>query len=192
MVTKIYFKDIKDKNPLDAIQYIQKLDKGLVKDVLTKDLLNEAALNKPFADTYYSELFPRGIYLFFNENDIIRYVGETNSGFFGRLMTHMDVTPMGAWAGNIMLVKMGVERTKKHFLDLIEADYEVDWATAKNYKLVLIEISHDELNKKELKWLEKVIMKAFKEVFGQQLLNTHIGRLHNSDWEKTIEYLVTE
>lgn len=192
MVTKINFTEIKDKKPWDAIQYIQGLRKGLVKDVLTIDLFNMKFLQMPFADTLYNDLYPRGIYMFFDENDQIRYVGESNSGFFGRLMRQMDTTPGGVWAGNIMLIKMGVERTGKPFKELTESDHEVDWEIAKNFKLVLLEVSHDELNAKELKWLEKVIMKTFNDSDNHRLLNTRIGELSPTDWDKTIEYLVTE
>lgn len=192
MVTKIYFNDIKDKKPWDAIQYIQGLKKSIVSEVLTIDLLNENALNKPFASTFYKELYPRGVYILFDENDNVRYVGESNKGFFERLMAQFDTTHYEYWGWNAMLRKMGGIRTGKTHDELTEEDHDVDWNIAIKYKLVLIEVKHEEINPKELKWLEKVIMQTFREVPNQQLLNTRIGWLPETNWEKTIEDLVKE
>ncbi len=192
MVTRIFYKDLEKLFPEDAISYILSKKKNLVKNVTVIDLLNEYCLKKPFAETYFTDIFPRGIYLFFDKNNNIRYVGKSNQGFLNRLMSHMDTTPHGYWGWNALLRKMGGERTNKLHQDLTKKDHEYDWKVAQNYKLILIEASHKELNPKELKWFEEVIMKAFRKQKNQRLLNTKIGWLTDDEWKTSIKNLVKE
>ncbi|MFN8298372.1 MAG: hypothetical protein U0T75_04635 [Chitinophagales bacterium] len=187
MTTRIHYSDIKAMLPQEAINHIQQLEKKFVRDFKVIDMLNKDALEKPFADTFYREVFPMGVYLFFDSNDMIRYVGQSAQGFFHRLMSHFDITPGGHWGWNALLRKMGGLRTGKKHHELSEKDHAVDFDLLKNYKLLLIEVQFGELSKDELKWLEKLIMKAFRGQAKHELLNTNIGWLAKHEWQMPIE-----
>jgi hypothetical protein len=191
MVTKVSYKDIESLNPEQVINFLQNINKGLVKDVTVRDLLNEATLTRPFAETFFVDLYPRGVYLFFDANDVIRYVGKTHQGFYTRLMSQLDTTPYGHFGWNALFRIIGGARTQKPHHELTEEDHEIEYNEVINYKLVLIdvgtwkEVSSDQLNR-----LEKVIMKSFRESGSQSLVNTRIGWLADYQWNHTIKELI--
>ncbi len=85
---------------------------------------------------------------------------------------------------------MGGERTGKLHDELTNNDHKKDYEKLLQYKIVLIEATVAEINDEELGWLEKIIMKAFKDLPNENLLNTRTGRLRNEDYKKTIHNLV--
>ena len=186
-IKKIYYDDIKNMLPQEAIDFINGIEKTCVKDFQVLDMLNSDVLNRSFADTFYREVFPRGVYLFFDSENAITYVGQSSQGFFHRLMSQFDITPGGDWGWNALLRKMGGKRTGKGHNELTEDDHDMDFQLLKEYKLLLIEDKNQELSKEETGWLEKCIMKAFRGQQRNALLNTNIGWLADHQWQMTIE-----
>lgn len=191
MVTKIRYEDIKNLTPEEATSLLRNTEKGLVKDITVLDLLNKEILNKPFAETYFVDLYPRGIYLFFDSDDAIRYVGKTHQGFYTRLMSQLDTTHYGFFGWNALFRILGGTRTNKAHHELTEEDHEVEYGEVINYKLVLVDVGGwSEVSSDELKVLEKVIMKAFREQDGNRLVNTRVGRLNDFEWSQKIDDLM--
>lgn len=177
--------------PFEAIQFLQNMEKGLVKEVTVLDLLNSETIHRPFMETSFVDLYPRGVYLFFDQNNCIKYVGKTHQGFYNRLMSQLDITPMGNFGWNALLRILGGNRTGKAHNELTEDDHEIDFNEVSNYKLVLIDAgTWKELSAVQLLSLEKVIMKAFRAQEGNGLINTRIGWLQNHQLEQTINEIL--
>lgn len=189
MVSKLNYDTIKNMRPMDAMHYLQSIEKGLVKDVTVLDLLNADTLQKPFAETYFIDLYPRGIYLFFDQSDCIKYVGKTHQGFYNRLMTQLDTTFYEGFGWNALFRILGGNRTGKAHDDLCEEDHEVEYDEVINYKLILID-THRDISSYQLGVLEKIIMKAFRAQEKNTLVNTRIGWLTEDQYTQTIKELI--
>lgn len=129
--------------------------------------------------------------MFFDSNNIIKYVGKTHQGFYTRLMSQLDTTPYGYFGWNALFRILGGNRTGKPHHKLEEVDHDIEYNEVINYKLVLIDVdTHKEVSSDQLKILEKIIMKAFRAQDGNALVNTRIGWLTDLEWEKTIDELI--
>lgn len=191
MVAKINYNDIKDLKPEAAYYYIEAIKKGLVKEVVLRDILNESALDKPIAGMSWWELSPRGVYMFFDAESICKYVGQTNKSFYERLLTQFDTTHYPGFGWNSMLSILSCKRLNKPHAEVCEEDHEVDFETVINYKLLLIEVDKiEEIEPQHIVWIEKVLLKTYREMDDEQLLNGNIGWLKNEWWGMTINDIV--
>ena len=192
MVAKINYSKAKVKLLSELVAVINATEKGTLKEIVARDVIHQDIMNKPLHELWYNDIFSWGVYLFFDPNDRIRYVGKSKNGFYGRLMSQMDTTHRPFWGWNALLRKMGGEITGKAHDKLSDADHEIDYKTLLKYKLFLIEIEKGELSEKQLGWLEKYVMKAFREEKNQKLLNTQVGWLTEQEKAITINELVKE
>lgn len=191
MVTRINYSVIKDLKPEEAFHHINAIKMGYVKDVLLRDLINEGILDKPVKDFYFIDFSPRGVYMFFDNTGGIRYIGQTNQSFYQRIPTQLDTFPYGGFGWNSMLRIMGNRRTGKTGDLLTEADHEIDFEEVINYRLLLIEVDRcDEIDARNLVWIEKILLKIYYEMDGTQLLNGRTGSLRSADWNKKIDDLI--
>ncbi|WP_438939957.1 hypothetical protein [Chitinophaga hostae] len=191
MVTRINYNDIKDLKPAAVFSHLNNLSKFYVRDLLVKDLLNEGVWEKSVKDFYFVDMSPRGIYMFFKE-DKVRYIGQTNQSFYQRLPTQLDtyVYP-GGFGWNSMIRIMGGNRTGKLHKDLTTEDHEIDYEEMIGYKLLLIEVDRcDRISAYNLLWIEKILLKTYRELAGGMLLNNRIGWLNKGDWDKTLDELI--
>jgi hypothetical protein len=192
MVTKVRYSAIENMQPFEAIQFLQNMEKGLVKEVTVLDLLNSETIHRPFVETNFVDLYPRGVYLFFDQNNCIKYVGKTHQGFYTRLMCQLDVTPYGYFGWNAFFRILGGNRTGKPHHELTEDDHQIEFDEVIKYKLVLIDVgTWEEISSDQLKVLEKIIMKAFRAQEVNGLVNTRIGWLRDDQWEQTINELIS-
>jgi hypothetical protein len=190
MIQRTFYSEIKFLKLEELVRGIDRMEKFSLQDVQVKDLLNDKVLNSSINDIYYNDLYTRGIYLFFNDKNQIRYIGKSKNGFYGRFMSHMDTTPRPFWGWNVILTKLGVERTgtAHNMLDIKE--HETSLRELLRYKLVVIEASETELSAQQLGWLEKLLQKAYKAHGGELLLNQRIGKLSKDEMMMAIEDLV--
>lgn len=191
MVTKINYNQIQNMLPEEAASYLQQTKKGFVREATVLDLLNAETLNRPFAETYFVDLHTRGVYLFFDSNDVIRYIGQTNQGFYNRLMTQLDTTFYKGFGWNALFRILGGKRTGKAHDELTEEDHEVEYNEVINYKLLLVSVgTQKEMPNTQLKKLERVLLKTFREQEGSNLVNSGMGWLLDVEWNKTINKLI--
>ncbi|MFN8263785.1 MAG: hypothetical protein U0T07_09685 [Chitinophagales bacterium] len=179
----------------EAINYLESIPKYKVSDFKLIDLLNAENFQKPIIDTYFRDLSNNGIYIFYDENKNVRYIGQSKKGFYERILTQLDTTVYQYFGWNALLRKIGGIRTGKHHHELTEDDHCVDFETVKNYYLLLIAVP-DKFEDWKLPQLEKYLMKAYREVNYHKgnclLLNTRIGWLNDSDWEIPINDLLNK
>lgn len=191
MPARIKYEDIKDMKPEQAYNYLLQLDKPVVKDMKMRELLNEATLNKPLIETYFRDLSPRGIYIFFDTNGNIRYIGQSNDSFYQRILTQLDTTYYAGYGWNSMLTIMGCKRLGKPHAELCEEDHCVDFDEAINYRLLMIDVGSDkDMNAATLKWLERILLKTVNGIDHAALLNGRIGDLNDDYWEFTIDEIL--
>lgn len=191
MVAKINYNDIKDLPPQAAYYFIEGIKKDLVKDVVLRDILNESVLDKPIAGMPWEDLSPRGVYMFFDADDICRYIGQTSKSFYERLLTQFDTTHYPGFGWNSLLSILSCKRLDKPHAELCEEDHEIDFETVVNYKLLLIEVDRiEEIKSHNIVWIEKVLLKTYREMDDEQLLNNNVGWLKNEWWKMTINDIV--
>ncbi len=191
MVAKINYNDIKDLKPEAAYYYIKGIKKGLVTEVVLRDILHECALDKQVAGMSWWELSPRGVYMFFDSEDICKYVGQTHRSFYDRLLTQFDTTHYPGFGWNSLLSILSCKRLNKPHAEICEEDHEIDFETVGNYKLLLIEVDRiEEITPKNIVWIEKVLLKTYREMEDEQLLNGNIGWLERDWWGMTINEIV--
>ena len=190
MITSIKYSSIQNKTPVELVDFILEKEKHTLKEVQVKDLIDVKMMNAFINDIYYNDIFIRGIYLFFDEQNRIRYVGKSKNGFYGRLMSQMDTQHRPFWGWNVILLKLGVERTSILHNELNDKEHEISLKTLLMYRIVIIEASKEEINEQQLGWLEKIVMKVFKESPEEKLLNTRVGRLSQQEKLSKIKNLI--
>ena len=195
MPSRIKYHDIKDLKPEEVYNYLCTLEKPVVNDMRVKDVLNLDSLDKPLAGARFIDLSPRGVYMFFTPGGRVRYVGQTNKGFYDRILTQLDTTTYGHWGWNAMLRMMGGRRLNKPHIELEEADHEIDLEEVKKDSLLMIEVgSEQDMSAAKLKKLEKLMMKIYRSMEHRlpdyTLMNGQIGWLDDPLWENTIEQLL--
>lgn len=190
MIKHISYSDIINKKPQGIVDFLNSQSKPQRKNVLLEDLMNIPYLKNPFSSSDFDTIFSRGVYLFYDENEVIRYIGSTNQGFLHRLMCHVNTYPQGGWGWNMILRKMGGERLGKSHNELSQKDHEYDWKIFQNYHLLLIDIKHHEADGNKLKKIERIIMKSYRDQPEQKLLNNRIGWLREHEWKMKLKELV--
>lgn len=181
MVAKIKYSDLREMVPMEAVGFIKSLDKYPLSELNASDLLVSKNLQTPINDLFnYNDIYCKGIYVLFDENNNVRYVGKSKNGFYGRLMGHLYTVAKPGWGWNAILIKLAQERLKPLNRHLTNEDHEEDLKTLINYGIVLIDVENT-LSDTQLGWLEKIIMKAARIEHENHMLNTRIGWLR--DWE---------
>jgi hypothetical protein len=188
MITKLAFGEINALSPVEAVARFHALEKCKVKEMVVSDVLG--ALDKPFIDTYYRDVFPAGVYLFFDEDNYVKYIGQSGNGFFNRMMSQLDPTPSDGWGWNVLLKKMGTQRLGKRYDELTEEDHWHDLEILEDFGLVFMELEMDGIANGHHRSLERILLKSFREIKGERLLNTGIGWLQDEHWSKSIGELL--
>lgn len=111
MVTKYKYEALKSRTLKEVFTLILESEKYPFSELRAKDLFNESCLNSKMCDLWYYDIFTRGVYLFFDTDGCIRYVGKTKTGFYGRFMSQSDTNHRKYWDWNALLRKMGAQRT---------------------------------------------------------------------------------
>ncbi len=193
MPARIKYEDIKDMKPEEAYHYISKLDKPVVKNIRTRDLMNEVTLSKPAVGTKFAALSPRGVYIFFDEEGYARYVGQAKNSFYDRILVQLDTHYYKGWGWNSMLTILGCNRLRVDHDKLSEEEHDKDIEEVKKYKLLMIDVgTKEEVNAYQLNRLERRLMQTCKEMEQEQnrLLNNRVAELPYHDWDKTLDQIL--
>lgn len=191
MVAIIPYHELKNHRPLAAVDFILKEQKWKFKELKAQDLFCELNMYKHFVELNFIDVHLRGVYLFFEGNDI-RYIGKAKDGFYSRFMGHTDTTFRANFGWNALLRKIGSARTNKGPNELSTDDHNIDFYTMIEYKLVLIdvELDGDDEEKKVISKLEKMLMRAFEYKQPNKIFNTRFGRFNlNDDKQKIVELI---
>lgn len=190
MLASLTYPSIADLTPGAAAQTISALKKYTLQQVVVADLLVPDVLQQPVYNLNTWDIFTGGIYVFFDDRDNVRYVGKSKNGFYLRLMSQLDTTHRAHWGWNALLRKLGGERTGKPHHKLTTADHEKDLRTLLHFHMAVVTVDNYKLNEQQLGWLEKYLMKGFRELPGENLLNTRTGKLHPSEKTQTLKQLI--
>lgn len=196
MPSRIKYDDIKDLKPEEVYNYITALEKPVVKGMKLRDVLSLDSLDMPLVDAQYTDLSPRGVYMFFAQGGRARYIGQTNKSFYDRILIQLDTTYYGHWGWNAMLRMMGGKRLAKGHDELCEDDHCTDLEEVMNDRLLMIDVGKEnDMDAATLKRLEKLIMKIYRSMEHKQpdytLMNGRIGWLDDPLWENTIDQLLS-
>ncbi|HEY9178346.1 MAG TPA: hypothetical protein VIN07_11670 [Flavipsychrobacter sp.] len=193
MPSRIKYQDIKDMKPQEAYDYLCALEKTSVKDMKMRELLNKEALDKPIMDSFFRDLSPRGVYLFFTPQGHISYVGKTTESFYKRILIQLDPGSYSDRAYNNLLLKMG---TKRHNVDSSQLEEEHlydDLEELNNYRLLMIDAgSKEEFDDYLVGRLERILLWMVNSIDTTAFLNTGVAYLQDHHWEQTIDQILYE
>jgi hypothetical protein len=191
MVTRLTYSNIKDFNPFEVIEALRTIEKYPLSQLKASDLIVSSNLDKLLNDLNYNDIYFKGIYILFDTDNHVKYVGKSKNGFYGRLMGHLYTVAKPGWGWNAILRKLGGNRLNIPHDELTTVDHEYDLPTLLEYRLVLID-TEDLLSPQQLGWLEKFLMKAFRVDEEEYLLNTRIGWLSREESNTPIKQLLDE
>jgi|GEM_PF-4008484 len=191
MIAKINYSEIKNLNPTDAFELIQGIKKGHVKDAKMSDIVNTNSLEKKIHEFSFVDLSFRGVYMFFDSNGNAKYIGQTNDSFYQRLPTQLDTWFYNGFGWNSMLRIMGGIRTGKQHYQLTEEDHEEDLKEVLTWNLLLVVVDRTEpVDAYKLMWIEKVLLKTYRKIQNNTLINGRIGWLNENQWKMSVHEII--
>ena len=190
MIAKLEYSKIKSLTLLELLDLITNTRKGKMTDVVPKDILHNNELNKSLPSLRYDDIFSKGVYLFFERNNRLRYVGKSKNGFYGRFLNQIDTTHKAFWGWNVILSKMVTERNGSAQEDQTQAEYEREKKILLTYTLIVIEDDLRILSDQQFGSLERFLMRIYNEHGSANLLNKRFGSLKQNQIHMTIEDLL--
>jgi hypothetical protein len=191
-----HYNKFKMLKPLEVVKELKARQKFAFEQLLVSEVLDKNFLEGKLVDQWYRQVFIRGTYLFFDRDNNIRYIGEAKNGFFHRFFGHITTTPKPNFGFNSILRKLGERRTSKPANELLEVDHLTDLEELKKYSLLLIRIDYDydneemDRNHPMAKKVESLLLKAFNEDSGSDLLNKRFGYLREHQKEQTFQEII--
>ncbi|MCB2196981.1 MAG: hypothetical protein KQH79_14060 [Bacteroidetes bacterium] len=187
MIT-VKYEDIKDIHPQEFILKLSKESKKKFKEITVNDFIEKENLSKSFIDINYTEIFTYGVYLFFNQNQEVAYVGKSKNGFYDRLMGQKNTRFKKHWGWNTILQKIAMNVHGKEYDNLTDNDLKESLEVLEDYSLILIEVQN---NSVPIGRLEGLLMRASNFIWGNSLLNNSKTKLYKREVNSTIQEILS-